>query len=59
LINSIISITFSALTLLDGQQEEHLVCKNVSYEGMAWLSVGSKVQMISTWYKLHHHLLLH
>jgi len=37
---------FSALTLLVGCQEEYPVCKELSDEVMAWLSVWSKVQMI-------------
>jgi len=32
------------LTLLVGHQEEHLACKNMSDEVLAWLSVWSKVQ---------------
>jgi len=35
---------FSALTLLVGQQEEHLACKKI--EVLVWLSVWSEVQMI-------------
>jgi len=30
---------FSALTLLVGRQAEHLVCKKLSAEVLAWLSV--------------------
>jgi len=30
---------FSALTLLVGHQEEHLACKKLSDEVLAWLSV--------------------
>ena len=37
---------FSALTLLVGRQEEHLVSKKLSDEVLAWLSVWSEVQMI-------------
>jgi len=40
---------FSALTLLVGQQEEHLVCKKLSNEVLTWLSVWNKVQMICIW----------
>jgi len=40
---------FSALTLLVGQQEGHLACKNLSGEVLAWLSVWSEVQMICIW----------
>ena len=35
---------FSALTLLVGRQEGHPVCKKLSGEVLAWLSVRSKVQ---------------
>jgi len=41
---------FSALTLLAGRQEEHPACKKLSDEVMAWLSVGSKVQMVCIWF---------
>ena len=37
---------FSTLILLVGHQEEHLACKNLSDEVLAWLSIWSKVQMI-------------
>jgi len=30
---------FSSLTLLVGRQEEHLACKKLSDEVLAWLSV--------------------
>jgi len=36
---------FSALMLLVGHQQEHLVCGEV----LAWLSVWSEVQMICIW----------
>jgi len=32
-------IAYSALTLLVGQQEEHLACKKLSDDVLAWLSV--------------------
>jgi len=32
------------LTLLIGHQEEHLACKKLNDEVLAWLSVWSKVQ---------------
>jgi len=32
-----------------GHQEEHPACKKMSGEVLAWLSVWSKVQMISIW----------
>jgi len=35
---------FSALTLLVGQQEEHLACKKLSSGVLAWLPVWSEVQ---------------
>jgi len=35
------------LTLLVGQQEEHLARKKLSDELLAWLSVWSEVHMIS------------
>ena len=40
---------FSALTLLDGRQEEHLTCKKLSDEVLAWLSVWSEVQTNFIW----------
>jgi len=49
-------LVFSALTLLVGHQEEHLGCKNLSDEMLAWLSVWSEVQMMPL---PPHHLLLH
>ena len=39
-------IACSALTLLVGRQEEHPVCKKLSHEVLAWLSVWREVQMI-------------
>jgi len=42
-----IKTAFSASTLL--AQEEHLACKKLSDEVLAWLSVWSKVQMICIW----------
>jgi len=42
-------LAFSALTLLVGRQEEHLTCKKLSGEVLAWLSVWSEVQMICIW----------
>jgi len=35
---------FSALTLLVGRQEGHLVCKKLSGGVLAWLSVWSEAQ---------------
>ena len=40
---------FSALTLLVGRQEQHLVHNNRSDEMLAWLPTWSKVQMTSIW----------
>jgi len=34
------------LTLFVGRQEEHPVCKELSDEVLAWLSIWSEVQMI-------------
>jgi len=45
----LVSNAFTALTLLVGRQEEHLVCKKLSDEVLAWLSVWSEVQMICIW----------
>jgi len=39
----------SALTLVVWHLEEHLACKKLSHEVLAWLSVWSKVQMICIW----------
>ena len=39
-------LTFGALTLLVGRQEEHPACKTLSDEVLAWLSVWSEVQVI-------------
>jgi len=43
-----LSFAFSALTLLVGRQEGHQVCKKLSGEVLAWLSVWSEVQAC-TW----------
>jgi len=42
-------IAFSALTVLVGCQEEHLACKKLSDEVLAWLSVWSVVQLVCIW----------
>ena len=42
-------IAFSALTLLVGCQEGHPSCKKLSDGLLAWLSVGSEVQMVCMW----------
>ena len=39
-----LNIAFSALTLLVGRQEGHPVCKKLSSEVLAWLSVWSEAQ---------------
>jgi len=44
-----ISICHQRLTLLAGRQEEHLACKKLSDEVLAWLSVRNEVQMICIW----------
>jgi len=63
LVVNLIQVAFSALTLLVGRQKEHLACKILSGEVLAWLSVWSEVQMICTMVQLvplpPHHLLLH
>jgi len=41
-----VPFAFSALTLLVGCQKEHLICKKLSDEVLAWLSLWSEVQMI-------------
>jgi len=40
----IVSVAFSALTLLVGRQEGHPACKKTRVVGVVWLSVWSKVQ---------------
>jgi len=45
----LLQFAVSALTLLVGWQEEHPVCKKLSDEVLAWLSVWSKVQVICIW----------
>jgi len=42
-------VAFSALTLLVGHQEEHLACKKLSGEVLAWLSVCGKIQKTCIW----------
>jgi len=46
---------FSALTLLVGRQEGHLVCKKLSSGVLAWLSIWSEVQTCiwSSWCHCH------
>jgi len=48
MINPCCSFAFSALTLLVGRQEEHLPAKKLSDVVLAWLSVWSEMQMVST-----------
>jgi len=43
------SVAFTALTLLVEHEEEHLACKKLSDEVLAWLSVWSEVQMSCMW----------
>jgi len=52
-------LAFSALTLLVGRQEEHLACKTLSDEVLAWLSVWSEVHMVQLMPLPPHCLLLH
>jgi len=40
------SVAFSALTLLVGQQEGYPACKKLSGEVLVWLSVWSEVQLM-------------
>jgi len=42
-------LSFSALTLLAGHQEEHSVCKKMSDELSVWLSVCSEVWIVCIW----------
>ena len=44
LLYSVVSLAFSALTLLVGRQEGHPACKKLSGGVLAWLSVWSRVQ---------------
>ena len=44
LLYSVVSLSFSALTLLVGRQEGHPACKKLSGGVLAWLSVWSRVQ---------------
>jgi len=43
------ALAFNALTLLVGLHKEHPVCKKLSDELLAWLSLWSEVQMICIW----------
>jgi len=54
-----LKVAFSALTLLVGRQEEHLACKNLTDEVLAWLSVWSEVAYGPVMALPPHHLLLH
>jgi len=40
---------FNALMLLVGHQEEHLACRKLSDEVLAWLFIWSEVRMICIW----------
>jgi len=44
------AITFSALTLLIGHQEEHPACKKLNDEVLASLPVRIDMHMICMWY---------
>ena len=50
---------FNALTLLVWHQKEHLACKKLHDEMLAWLSVWSNVQMICIWSVPNHYTRLH
>jgi len=52
-------VAFSALTLLVGRQEEHLVCKILCVELLMWLSIWSKMHMIQLMPLPPYHLLLY
>jgi len=48
-----------SLTLVVGHQKGCPVCKKLSHEVLAWLSVWSKMQMIYVWPSwCHHHLII-
>jgi len=53
----VLVLAFSALTLLVGQQEGHLACKNLSGEVLAWLSIWSEVQTCISPSWCHYHSL--
>jgi len=58
-LESVICVSFSDLTLLVGHQEEHLACKKLSGQVLAWLSLWSKLQMICMWSSwCHCHLII-
>ena len=42
-------LSFSALTLLVGRQEEHPAGKKLTDEVLVWLSVWSEVQIVCIW----------
>jgi len=48
-VDIVVTWCFSALTLLVGRQEEHLVCKELSDEVLVWLSVWGEVQVVCMW----------
>jgi len=50
---------FNALTLLVWRQKEHMACKKLHDEMLAWLSVWSNVQMICIWSVPNHYTRLH
>ena len=43
-LGDMLSVSFSALTLLVGRQEGHSACKKLSGGVLAWLSVWNEVQ---------------
>jgi len=59
-VSLVVTIAFSAFTLLVVRQEEHPACKKSRDEVLVWLSVWSQVQKICQLMPLPpHHLLLH
>ena len=46
LVNSALTLAFSALTLLVRHLEEHSACKKMTDEVLAWLFVWIEVQVI-------------
>jgi len=51
---------FSDLTLLIGHQEEHMACKKLTDEVLAWLSVSANdLHMVQLMSLPPHYLLLH
>jgi len=46
LVLALCLVAFIALLLLVGRPEEHLTCKQLGHEVLAWLSVWNKMQTI-------------